>query len=588
MSEPDMHRGARIGTRVAHIVSQAIVYTHNKLLDTKHKLAVMVFNTISNEISDEVDTTIGPILKKMAAAYDEGGHAAGMLAFMAHGRGQFKAIVGSSSTAQSLTWALGTIISNELAPMSYGAIASNPHLIPDAGTIAQMAAGRHYDYGSALVDIRANGYKEEYGNAMIRANMQWPDSSQLSDWMLKGVIDRNYFKDRAEKSGMDDLDIKSAMEAAFTPTSMPDAALAFLRGALPREELYKIAMQTGCRPYDVDIYLDTIGEPPGTMEMLEGYRRGFISQSELQRGIKQSRTRDEWIPLIEKLRYSPMSVAEAVDAAVQNHISEDAARSIADQNGLEPGQYDILYQTAGSPLSRTELNELYNRGLIGSDVVKQGLAESRMKDKYTADAFALRRRLLEPRTLSSMVHNGAMSHETAIRKAMESGYNAEDAGYLIAAASNMKMQAYREKVMEDVENLYADGGCPPETVVQTALSMGHSPDEAQLISQHAEYKRDQRAFTTATSAIRSRFVGHHIDKAQASNMLDSIGMIANQRDFLLRFWQLEASANVRSLTEPQIIKAFKDGIFTAEYTLSRLRGLGYTETDANVLVEMAG
>lgn len=584
MENHDEHRGARIGTRVAHIISQAIVYTHSKLLDVKHKLAVMVFNTISNEISDEVDDTIGPILKRMMRDYDQDGHAAALMNFMAHGRGQFKAIVGSSATAQSLLWALGTVISNELAPISYDLIGASPHLIPDAATIAGFAATGHISPGDAEYQIARNGFNGGWASAWIDSAKQWPSASDLADWYNKQVINRGEYEALAKKAGYDDAAAAGYLGAAFQEVSYQDAALAYLRGQTPLSVVYELAKKQGVASDSVDIYLHTIGEPPGTTDMMEAFRRGFIDQGTLQKGIKQSRVRDEWIPMLEQLRYSPMSTADAVNAAVQGHMDQGEAQRIADENGLMPGHYDVLYQTAGAPLSRTELNDLYNRGVIGSDVVTQGLRESRLKDKYVQDAFALRRRLLEPRTLGEAVNNGAITHDQAIRHAMEAGYTAQDASVLIGAASNRKMQSYREHLVSEVENLYMEGAMSEAQAKSSIASLGHSDAEIQLILETANYKREQRAFQGAVNAIRSRLVSHHIDKGKASSLLDGIGMTAIQRDYLLKIWELEASANVRTLTEAQIIRAIKLQTLTTDDGLKRLIQLGYSEEDAALLI----
>lgn len=584
-SEPDLHRGARIGTRIAMLVSQALVHTHVKLLDFKHKLAVMVFNTISNEISDEVDTTLGPLLKKMAAAYEEGGPAQGLMHFMAHGRGQFKAIAGSSVAGQSLLWALGTIVSNELAPISYDDIATNPHLIPDPGTIAALVAGGHVDHATGINSIRKNGFFDYWGNALIENARNWPSISDLTDWFNRRLINRAEYDAMAQAAGYSPAVSSAYIAAAFTEVSWQDAALAYLRGAITVQELYGIASHEGVSEGDVNIYLETIGEPPGTMDLLEAYRRGFIDKAKLEEGIRQSRVRNEWVPIIEQLRYSPMTVAEAVNAVVQGHMAYNEGASIADANGLEPGHFDTLYQTAGAPLSRTELNELYNRGLIGSDVVAQGLQESRLKNKYVQDAFALRRRLLEPRSLGSAVEIGAMDHATAIKKAMETGYNAEDAAYLVNAASNRKLQSYRDRLMSQAESLYVDGAFSDSQFENIITSMGHTSAEAQVILKTAQFVREHRTFSTAVGAIRSKYVAHHINDSQASAALDHIGMQASQRDYLMGMWRLEASVNTRSLTEAQIIRAIKLQTLTVDQGVERLLQLGYSTADAAILIE---
>ena len=236
-------------------------------------------------------------------------------------------------------------------------------------------------------------------------------------------------------------------------------------------------------------------------------------------------------------------------------------------------------------MSRTELNDLYNRGIIGSEVVIQGLRESRLKDKYGQDAFALRRRLLEPRVISTAVHNGVIDHAMGIRKAMEHGFNAEDAATLIGTASSMKMARFKDKIVSEAETLYIDGGITREAVKSVAKSMGYEPQEAELLTVSSDYHREQKVFTAAVNAIRAKYIGHHIDEHQASNRLDNIGMPAVQRDFLIHFWQVEAAANVRNLTQAQVAKAIKKQLITPEEGLARYIAMGYSEEDAALLLE---
>jgi hypothetical protein len=586
MSVPDTYRGAKIGTRIAHLVSQAIIYTHSKLLDVKHRLAVMVFNTISNEISDEVDTTLGPLLKGMAAAYEDGGQLQGMMHFMAHGRGQFKAIVGSSTTAQSLLWALGTVISNELAPIAYGNIETNPHLIPDPATLAGFAATGRMSEDDALKHIRQNGYFDPWGKAWIDASKNFPSITDLNEWRLKGLLSADDYMFVAKKLGYDALYSEHFWAAATSQLSFQDKGLAYLRGMVSKDEVYSAAKEQGILPHDVDVYLDTIGEPPGTMDMLEAYRRGFIDRVTLERGILQSRVRNEWIPMIEQLRYSPMSTADAVNAAVQGHIPQEQMARLAEENGLEPGHVDVLYQTAGSPLSRTELNDLYNRGEIGSDVVKQGLRESRLKDKYVDDAFALRRRILEPRTVSEAVHNGVLDHDTALKKVMESGFNAADAAVIVSAASAAKMRSYKERLLTEIENVYVDGGLEREQVLANAKQLGYTDDEAEMLTRAADFHKDQRVFNAAVTAIRSKYIGHHLNHAETNAKLTEIGMPSTQRDHMLKMWDVEAAANVKKLTEAQVVRAIKTQTITPEDGAARLQDMGYSEGDTAIILAM--
>lgn len=580
----DAHRGAKIGPRIANLVTRSIIATHNGLLHTKHKLGVMLFNTITNEISDEVDQTLGPIIRQLAQDYDKDGPAAAYLNFMGYGRGQLKAIAGSAATGQSLTWALGTIISNIFAPDVYDAVGFTPNMLPDSASAGQMAAVGILSDSQARDIINRNGFANIYGDGWIEIAKQYPDVTALIEMMRRGLINGGTFEELARKSGVPQnlISLWGGMERNFV--SMEDAAVSYMRGAIDRGQLNDIGAWYGYQSTDIDIYLQSIGEPPGTMEMLEAYRRGIVDKATLERGILQSRTRNEWIPVIEQLRYSPMSISDAVNAVVQGHMGEDAAARIADENGLEPGQFDTLVQTAGSPLSRTELEQLYNLGAIGSDVVEQGLRESRLKNKYVPDALLLHRRLLEPRTIGESVTDGAISHQEGIRKAMEHGFNAEDAAIMVDAAASRKVRVFKDRIIAAAESMYVDNAIDRESVMSIVQAMGYTETEADFAVQAAEFHREARVFTAATNAIRSKYVAHHITAQEASALLDSIGMQATQREYLLKMWAVEVAANTRVLTPAQVIKAAGSGMISADDALARLEFMGYSADDAALLL----
>ena len=581
------HRGAKIGPRIAHLVSQSMVATHHKMLAMKHKLAVMIFNTVTNEISDEVDMTIGPIIRQLCQDYESDGHAAAYLNFMKHGRGQLKAIAGSSAVGQSLTWALGTILSNLFAPDVYKAVGFTPNLIPDPATLATMAAGGEISHGDAVAGIAANGYRGAYAQAWINAASTYPGMSDLLSLLNRGAISESQFMELAQKNGMPPniASIYYALKRSFV--SVEDAAVAYLRGSIGRGELDTLGGISGYQPSDIDVLLQSIGEPPGTIELLQGFRRGMIDQATLEKGLRQSRLRNEWIPLIEQLRFAPMSISDAVNAVVQNHLSASEGERISEQNGLEPGAFGTLVETAGSPLSRTEMEQLFNRGLVTKADVEQALRESRLKNKYNEWAFELHTRLLAPSTLSEAVRRGAISHDSAIRKAMEYGYSAEDAAIVVESASAAKLQASKDRVVSAAESLFMDSAISEQEFRAAASSMGYTDAEENFIVQAAVYHREAKAVTAALNAVRSKYIGHHIDQLDASAMLDGLGIPSAQRDYLISIWSIELAANTRELTPAQVLKAVAKGLIDANEGQARLEFLGYSAADATLLLNGA-
>lgn len=576
--------GGKLGAKVSVLVSDALVHTHSRLLHIKRKLAMLIFREISDEISHEVDTTLGPFLLDLARDYDSSGPAAAMLKFMTHGHGQWKAIVGSSVSASGLLWALSTVMNNELAPTVYNYVQANPHLLPDPATIAGLAATSRWDAEQAKFHITQQGFNRDWATQMIDAQRAYPAIADALDMLHKGAITEERFRDYAMKNGYTDEAVHYFLVTRFQPLSPEEAALAELRGNLTHEQAAEQAAWGGVDAETFAVMVGNTGEPPGLEQLNEAFRRKFIDEATLRKGIAESRVRNEWADTIIKMRYVPMSTADAVRAVVQNQIPADQGREIAEENGLAPGQFDILYKTDGNPISPQEAFRLYNRGLMTEATVKQSLRESRLKDKYVDDIFKLHVKELEPRQLSDALHTGSITHDQALKIAMDAGYSAHDAAIIVETASRRKLAAARDRVIAAAETMYVDNAYTREQFSAIVVAMGYDHAEAEVLVQSAEFHREARAFSAALNMVRSKFISHHIGTQQAQQSMAAIGVPAEQQDYLLKLWTVEKAANTRELTPSQVIKATGMQLITAEDALARLVDMGYHEDDAALLL----
>lgn len=577
--------GAKLGNRVAHVVSQTIVVTHAKLLHVKHKLAMMVFHSISDMISGEVHKSLDNVFSTLYEQLPEDSPALPLVRFMAHETGQLQAGAGLSMVAGSILGSIAQILNNELSPSVRQALESNPNMLPDPGTISQMAAKGIMSEATAVTYIQQQGIELAIAKQMIQTNLAYPDPASALDMLRRGRITLDTFLQWCKLNSIPD-DVAAVWgETQSTPLSPADAALAVLRGNMPMQEAVGVAAEWGILESDFQVMIDNTGEPPGPEQLLEAHRRGFIDDTRLATGILQSRIRNEWLDVMKDLAFEPITTADAVNAVIQSHLTQDEGETIATQNGLEPGNFATLVATAGEPLSRTEMEQLYNRGEVTQDQVYQALDESRLKPKYNDLAFKLHTRLLEPKEVADMVLWGAMSHADAVARVMEQGYDNASATALITSSINQKLQGDRTAVVASIELLYEDNAISQADAMSQIKAMGFSDAEATFKLQAAELKRHTKLVNTGLNVIRSKFIAHHITKPEASSAIDAMGIPHQQRDTLLQTWQLEQSANVLQLTEAQIIKALKLGTITPDDALARLLAKGYSSTDAAILIQ---
>lgn len=579
--------GAKLGTKVAMLVSQAIVVTHAKLLHVKHRLAMMIFHAISDEISEEVDVTLGPFLEKLHNEIAPDHPAYPGVHFMYTATGQLKALAGTGLQISGLLGSISAIMNNELADIVYNVIRANPALLPDPATIVQSYAADLVSNDEAMAGIAAQGIQHGWAQRMLTLGFSYPSAVDGLEMVRRGLITADEAQQWMILNGVPNEVTGYFIQMINGPVSVADAALAVLRGNISLAEGQQIATQNGYSNDSFNIIINNTGEPPGLEQLLEAYRRNFIDQATLERGILESRYRDEWIPMLEELRYSPMSVADAVNAVVQSHMDQPTAETIAEQNGLIPGALDILIQTAGEPLSRTELEELYNRGLIDQATVEQGLRESRLKEKYVSDAFELHTKLLPIFTVQNALRRGGMTQEQAVKTMMEQGYSETDATEIVTSANAELLQTYRDKVVAAVTALYEDNLISETTALAEINSLGYTASQTQYIVAGSELRREAKTLQTAVNAVRAKFLAHHIDSNTASSILDTMQVPAAQRDMLIALWEIEIGAFTRTLTEAQIVKAVTLTLITADDGLARLIALGYNQGDAELLLNGA-
>lgn len=579
--------GAKIGPRIAMLVVQAVAFAHVKLHDVKHRLAMAVFHSISDMISGEVHNSLDGIFRKLHEELPEDSPAKASMRFMHTQTGQLQALAGTGAQISGILGSISAIMNNELAPSVYGTIGSNPHLLPDVGTVAQMVATQRIPADMGIQTIADQGISGGWAQQLISLATNFPAMSDSLEMLRRGVITSDQLAAWAALNGIPEDIVGLYLKLETSPISVADAALAVLRGNLTQDQGEAIATENGFTAASFQTIIDNTGEPPGADQLLEAYRRGFINKATLERGILQSRYRNEWIPVIEQLRYSPMSTADAVDAVVQNHLTSDQAASIADQNGLTPGVVDTLIESAGEPLSRTEMSELYNRGLATEAEFTQALDESRLKPKYTAHAFQLRTRILQPSELARAVFNGVLDSKSAIAKTMNVGYSADDATVLVNAEIASKTKSYRDAVVTSIDTLYLDGIISQSDATSGIVAMGYSGTEAALIVQAADFRRQATVITTAVHGVRTKYLGHHITDNQATGYLNSMGLPSAQVTFLMSVWAIERGAYTKLLTEAQIIKAVGDNLITGTDGLNRLVALGYSQGDATLLLNGA-
>lgn len=378
----------------------------------------------------------------------------------------------------------------------------------------------------------------------------------------------------------------SMMRHGNTPLSPQEAAVGVVKQVFAAGSGQTEARRSGMDAETFGVLVEMTGNPPGPQELGMMLRRGIINEGQFAKGIAQGITKTEWTDELMALRYSPIPAGNAVAAVVEGHMSMGELKKVLGENGIEPKWAEIMFETAGNPPGIHELLELMVRGDVSQALVEQAIRESNVKTKYIPELLKLGRRLPPMDNIRQAVRNGSIDVAQGVRRLMDLGYNNEDAQMLIDSVKVEKLEKTKDLAVSQITNLYEIQAIDQSTAISLFESMGYDADEAGFILAIADSRRMVRFQNAALNRIHTLFVQYRLDITEASIAMDGIGVVSAQRDELIQLWELEKAANVKPLTLAQLTSAFKKEIISEEEYTARLHGLGYQDRDADIIAAL--
>ena len=578
--------GGKLGPRLAVVVNDAITHHLRQSAHHRAKIGAQAGVEFWKTVSAERDAHWGPLLEKLLAHDGHPEEFKQAMNFIRHGQGEGAAMAALSVVQAAGTQSAMAVLNAWMAPTIHYLMRAHANFLFDFQTAATLAAHGIISIDQAVSESAGGGYNAEHAEAMIEANAAYPDMTTGLELFRRGKIGRDEFLFWMKRGGIPSdvaLQLLELWEIQLTPEEL---GLMVLKGIKTEGEVEAEAHRSGVTPERLKNLILAMGEPLGLQELQEAYRRGFINEHRLEHGVRQSRVRDEWMDVVLKLRYAPASVADAVRGVVQNHIPMDKGKSIAQQNGLEPGEFEWLYETAGNPPGVMQMIDLWRRGVLNEDQVKQGIRESRVKDKYVDHVVALKRVIPPERQVVSMITHGGLSEAEGAKLLHERGYDQSVVEGFVKSATSSQVVREKSLARAEVQELYYDLAIDEAEALRLLRLLGYTEHNATLVLRIVELKREKTLRQAAMSPIRTQYIDRHIDRTEASVALDQIGIPHQQRDFALALWTHDREAKRKMLTEAQISKANEIGLLSDPDAESRLEALGYTHTDARLLLDL--
>lgn len=369
--------------------------------------------------------------------------------------------------------------------------------------------------------------------------------------------------------------------------SPADAAEAVLRNLWPHDRAAAEAQRGGINRERFDVLAGLAGNAPDPGALAVALRRGLIDQARYLTGIRQGRLRDEWAGVVQELSIQEPSPTDPLEALLQGQLPEATARALYVKFGGDPAHFQWLFDSRGSAPTPVQAADMANRGIIpwsgtgpGSTSFEQAFLEGPWRNKWLGPYRKAAEYFPPPRTITAMYNEGSLSRARAMELLKAQGLADDLAAAYLSSGSSQKTAPTKDLARSTIVQLYQDHLITKANAGAFLESLGYDPAEAGFILAISDVAITQRFLSAAVGRIHTLYVGHKVSQAVAVSALAQLDVPAETIPDLVGIWDLERSANVRTLTPAEIASAYKLSLVDQVTAQGMLEQLGYQPHDA--------
>lgn len=580
--------GGAIGARLARLVSDAIIHTRAETSPTLARVGEQIFTNTTNHVSDEVRGVVGSLFRQVAALEEGTPELKKLFSALGTERGQAWAWIGGTATGAAMGGGLMNLLTNELNPVVLPLIAANPHGILTP-TDAAMAALKGLPGPPTWHDeARRGGIDQNRFDALVELNRPHATVDELRALINRQLLSSELAFEVMKVLGYDHQEAQSLLSLRHQPLSPEILAQMWNRDIVDDREGTYLAAKSGVSELDFQRMTELGGEPPDTTSLILAWRRGIITEAQVDRALIQGPIRKEWIPVIKGLQEEPLSPSDTASAVTQGYLTPEEGARRAALYGINPEDFRLIVESAGLPPGLEFAGEARNRGLISESEWESMFLQSRIKNRYIPLMRAMRVNLIPAETVRMMYRLGVYPKDAARTTLIGHGFSEVDADSMLALEDIRSTEGTKELSASQVVGLYLDELVSRETALQMLTASGYGTEEAEWRLAMAEVDKMRRYVNAVVAKVKSAYVASRIPVNDAIGLLDQAGIAASQRDAMIDLWDIERDIITSQLTTAQIQSALKKGFITSAGAYDRFLGRGYAAEDARILVRLAG
>lgn len=333
-------------------------------------------------------------------------------------------------------------------------------------------------------------------------------------------------------------------------------------------------------------------------QYLELYAKGFVTAEELLNGLAELGYRPEDVEKVLGLSYRNLSEAQVRELYQLKYISTDEAAKYLRAMGYSA--QDIVYimklwqaeeirEQKGVMLSTAR--NAFSKGLISETKFREILKDLR----YTDDAIELEIATIRAKTAQEQANltvsqikdafvKGVIGEPETRKALLERGYSTDEVETLITTWKASVKPAVLKLNKTSVIQALAAGVIDEATARAKLRELGYTPDDVDIIIRTYYQTSAEKPKVIPVPYVLGAYKTKAIDRNTAKAKFMEMGFTETDAEIMLKMAEFERPVG---LTKENIAQAYVRGILTMGEALARLTEMGMTEADATLFLRTA-
>jgi len=387
-----------------------------------------------------------------------------------------------------------------------------------------------------------------------------PDMASLIIALYRDPAKHDIVRDLLHKSGFTDDRIDILFAASKSILAPDEYKNLFLRG-----EIDEPTLDAGFKKYgfsDTEIaHLKTLFYPiPGypdlvRMAVREAFYPDYIEQYGLLQELpgefleyagKQGLS-EEWAKRFWAAHWELPSILQGFEMLHRDVITSDELNSLFMATDVMPWWRDKLQAISYNPLTRVDVRRVFRMGIIDRDQV--------------------------------------------FRTYLDLGYNEEKAEWLTKFTEMQNTEADRDLTKAEVLSSYSKAIIGRAECNTMLLDLGYSQEEVDILISMKEYTTIKEIKDREEKRIKKFYLAGAYTANQTIDELGKLDLVGAEQESLLKLWDSEKLAKLKSPTKKELDTLFSRKIITQDIYVKEMKNKGYTEKYIGwylQLIEQAG